>query len=82
MRERTPRPAWADPAKTLRVMLPIAESGFDPAASGDFYSNTLIGSMLDTLYEWDYLARPFASCRALPRRYPRFPRMAGRGRFA
>jgi ABC-type oligopeptide transport system substrate-binding subunit len=51
--------AWADPAKTLRVMLPVAETGFDPAASGDFYSNMVIGAMFDSLYEWDYLARPW-----------------------
>ena len=25
-------PRWADPAKTLRVMFPIAETGFDPHA--------------------------------------------------
>ena len=27
-----PGPTWADPAKTLRVVLPIAETGFDPQA--------------------------------------------------
>jgi oligopeptide transport system substrate-binding protein len=70
-------PAWADPAKTLRVMMPIAESGFDPAASGDFYSNTLIGSMFDTLYEWDYLARPF---RVVPRAAEALPEISADGR--
>jgi len=31
--------AQADPNKVLRVAFPIAETGFDPQAAGDFYSN-------------------------------------------
>jgi oligopeptide transport system substrate-binding protein len=68
---------FADLAKTLRVSLPIAESGFDPAASGDYYSNTLIGAMFDTLYEWDYLARPF---RVVPRAAEALPEISADGR--
>ena len=69
--------AWADPAKTLRVMLPVAETGFDPAASGDFYSNMVIGAMFDSLYEWDYLARPF---RIVPRAAEALPEISPDGR--
>jgi hypothetical protein len=29
------QPRWADPAKTLRVTFPIAETGFDPQATSD-----------------------------------------------
>ena len=69
--------AWADPGKTLRVTLPVAESGFDPAASGDYYSNILIGAMFDALYEWDYLSRPF---RVVPRAAEALPEISADGR--
>ncbi len=49
---------WADPAKVLRVAIPIAETGFDPQASQDFYSGTINSAIFDPLYEYDYLARP------------------------
>jgi ABC-type transport system substrate-binding protein len=52
-------PRWADPAKTLRVMFPIAETGFDPAPSQDYYSGNINRLMFDALYEPDYLARPY-----------------------
>ncbi len=52
-------PAWADPAKTLRVMFPVAETGFDPAPSQDYYSSHVIRNIFDALYVPDYLARPF-----------------------
>jgi oligopeptide transport system substrate-binding protein len=54
----------ADPAKTLRVMIPVTETGFDPQASQDYYSNTIISAMFETLYEFDYFARPH---RVVPR---------------
>jgi ABC-type transport system substrate-binding protein len=50
---------WADPAKTLRVMLPIAETGFDPQATSDLYSATVNRAIFDTLFVYDYLARPY-----------------------
>ena len=53
------RATWADPAKTLRVMFPIAETGFDPQPSQDYYSANVIRLMFDALYEPDYLARPY-----------------------
>ncbi|HKP65684.1 MAG TPA: heme-binding protein, partial [Casimicrobiaceae bacterium] len=45
--------------KTLRVSLPIAETGFDPQAAGDAYSNYVNRAIFDSLYRYDYLARPF-----------------------
>jgi len=51
--------AWADPAKALRVMFPIAETGFDPQATQDYYSSLVIRGMFDSLYMPDYLARPY-----------------------
>ena len=48
----------ADPNKVLRVAFPIAETGFDPQAAGDFYSNSVNRVIFDTLYRYDYLARP------------------------
>jgi oligopeptide transport system substrate-binding protein len=49
----------ADLNKTLRVAYPIAETGFDPQAAGDAYSNYVSRVIFDTLYGYDYLARPF-----------------------
>ena len=48
----------ADPAKVLRVAIPIAETGFDPQASQDLYSNTINSAIFEPLYEYDYLTRP------------------------
>ena len=53
------KPAWADPAKTLRVAFPVAETGFDPQATSDLYSNHVQRAIFDTLYVFDYLARPY-----------------------
>jgi ABC-type transport system substrate-binding protein len=53
-------PAYAaDPAKVLRVAIPVAETGFDPQAAGDAYSNYVNRVIFDALYKYDYLARPF-----------------------
>src|SRR5690348_18380093 len=49
----------ADPAKVLRVACPVAETGFDPQAAGDAYSNYVNRAIFDPLYRYDYLARPF-----------------------
>lgn len=48
----------ADPAKTLRVAFPVAETGLDPQAIGDDYSFYLCNAIFDPLYTWDYFARP------------------------
>jgi ABC-type transport system substrate-binding protein len=57
--------AWAspalavDPAKVLRVAFLSAETGFDPQASGDLYSNHVNRAIFDPPYTYDYLARPY-----------------------
>ena len=58
------------PVKTLRYILPAAETGFDPATARDLYSNHITQAVFDTLYTYDYLARPVkvvpAAAAALP----------------
>jgi len=49
----------ADMNKTLRVMFPIAETGFDPQPSQDYYSALVMRAIFDSLYAPDYLARPY-----------------------
>jgi oligopeptide transport system substrate-binding protein len=53
-----PAPA-ADPDKVLRVAFPSAETGFDPQAGGDLYSNHVNRAIFDAPYAYDYLARPY-----------------------
>lgn len=53
------QPAWADPAKTLRVVFPIAETGFDPQATSDLYSGHVQRGIFEPLFAYDYLARPY-----------------------
>ena len=43
----------------LRASFPSAETGFDPQAAGDEYSNSVYRAIFDTLYKYDYLARPY-----------------------
>src|ERR1700674_5384064 len=49
----------ADLSKTLRTAYIAAETGFDPAASSDLYSDSVQRAIFDTLYGFDYLARPY-----------------------
>ncbi|MGE5170894.1 MAG: ABC transporter substrate-binding protein [Rudaea sp.] len=51
--------AAAPVPKTLRVAFPVAETGFDPQAAGDAYSNYVNRAIFDPLYRYDYLARPY-----------------------
>ena len=53
-------PAFAapDPSKVIRDVFPVAETGFDPAAIHDLYSGTIVQALFETLYSYDYLARP------------------------
>ena len=44
--------------KTLRVVFPVAETGFDPARISDVYSATVNAHIFESLYVLDYLARP------------------------
>jgi len=48
----------ADPRKVIRDVFPVAETGFDPAAVHDLYSGTVVQGIFETLYTYDYLARP------------------------
>ena len=48
----------ADAAKTLHVAFPVAETGFDPQAIGDTYSDAVCLGIFDPLYRYDYFARP------------------------
>ncbi len=50
--------AAADPAKVLRVSLPIAETGFDPALASEIYSGAVIAAIMEPLLTFDYMARP------------------------
>jgi hypothetical protein len=50
---------FGDPAKVLRVVFVIAETGFDPQAVGDLYSNYVNRVIFEPLYRYDYLARPW-----------------------
>ena len=50
--------AAADPAKILRVALPRAETGFDPAQANEIYSGAVIAAIMEPLLTFDYLARP------------------------
>src|ERR1700688_4675179 len=49
----------ADMSKTLRTAYVAAETGFDPAASSDIYSDSVQRAIFDTLYGFDYLTRPY-----------------------
>jgi len=49
----------ADMGKTLRTAFIVAETGFDPQATSDLYSDHIQHAIFDTLYGWDYFARPY-----------------------
>ena len=44
--------------KTLRVCFATPETGFDPAQTQDYYSNTIISHLFDAPLRYDFLARP------------------------
>jgi ABC-type transport system substrate-binding protein len=44
--------------KVLRFSFAAAESGFDPARFGDYYSNIICAHIFEPLYTYDPLARP------------------------
>jgi ABC-type transport system substrate-binding protein len=48
----------ATPPKVLRYAIRVAETGFDPAQISDLYSSTMAANMFDSLYEYEFLARP------------------------
>ena len=51
--------AAADMNKVLHAVFVAPESGFDPQASSDLYSNFVNREIFDPLYRYDYLARPY-----------------------
>ena len=69
--------AAADMAKTLRVVFPIAENGFDPQAVYDVYSFDVCRAIFDPLYTYDYFARPV---RLVPNTAESLPTVADGGR--
>jgi ABC-type transport system substrate-binding protein len=46
------------PKKTLKYAFEVAETGFDPANISDLYSRIVAASVFESLYTWDFLARP------------------------
>ena len=48
----------ADLKKTLRVTFQVAETGFDPTRTSDYYSGMVNEAIYDRLLTYDYLARP------------------------
>jgi ABC-type transport system substrate-binding protein len=62
--------ASAEPVKVLRYILPAAETSFDPAVARDLYTGHITQAIFDTLFTYDYLARPVklapAAAAALP----------------
>ncbi len=69
--------AAADMSKTLRVAFPVAETGFDPQAAGDLYSDHVCREIFDALYEYDYLARPY---KVVPNTAAALPEISADGR--
>jgi ABC-type transport system substrate-binding protein len=63
----------ADMDRVLRVSFAIAETGFDPQAAGDAYSNYVNRQIFDALYAYDYLARPYAEFNRLYDRARQMP---------
>ena len=51
-------PRAAESNRTLRVAFNTAESGFDPQAVNDNYSYMVCDAIFDSLYTYDYFARP------------------------
>lgn len=70
-------PKWADPAKTIRAMFPIAETGFDPQATQDYYSSLIEAAIFEPLYSFDYLARPY---KVVPNTAAAMPEISADGR--
>jgi oligopeptide transport system substrate-binding protein len=69
--------AQAQAPKTLRVAFPIAENGLDPQAIYDEYSAKVCNAIFDTLYTYDYFARP---AKLVPNTADGLPRITDGGR--
>ena len=68
--------AQADPNKVLRVTFPVAETGFDPQASNDLYSNHINRAIFEAPYRYDHLARPY---KIVPNTAAALPEISGDG---
>src|SRR3569832_11623 len=51
-------PSSPGPEKVFRYAFPIAETGFDPPQLSDLYSRIVTANIFESLYSYDYLARP------------------------
>ena len=73
----SPAPAQPNSDKVLRVAFPTAETGFDPQAAGDIYSNHVNRVIFDPLYRYDHLARPL---KLVPNTAVALPEMSADGK--
>jgi ABC-type transport system substrate-binding protein len=69
--------AATDMNKVLHVVFVAPESGFDPQAASDLYSNYVIREVFDPLYRYDYLARPY---KVVPNTAAALPEISSDGR--
>ena len=67
----------ADPAKVLHVAFIVAETGFDPQATSDLYSDSVQRAIFEPPYGFDYLARPY---KRIPRTAAAMPQISDGGR--
>jgi ABC-type transport system substrate-binding protein len=67
----------ADMSKTIRTAFIVAETGFDPQATSDLYSDSLQRAIFEPLYGFDYLARPY---KRVPRTAAAMPEITDGGR--
>ena len=63
--------------RTLHVAFPVAETGFDPQATSDLYSDHVQRAIFEPLYGFDYLARPY---KRVPRTAAALPQIDDDGR--
>ncbi|MEO8752944.1 MAG: ABC transporter substrate-binding protein [Casimicrobiaceae bacterium] len=68
--------AQADPDKVLKVAFLVAETGFDPQAASDLYSNFVNRALFDSLYRYDYISRPY---KIIPNTAAAMPEISGDG---
>jgi len=67
----------AAPGETLRVVMQIAETSFDPQYANDAASDAVIGNVFESMLDYDYLARPV---RLVPRTLEAMPVSTDGGR--
>jgi peptide/nickel transport system substrate-binding protein len=63
--------------KTLHVAFPVGETGFDPQATSDLYSDHVQRAIFEPLYGFDYFARPY---QRVPRTAAALPQIDDGGR--